>query len=100
MKKKIYKYFVLISLILINLSVKIQSHKLCAIIILLNIRKSKEFRYKNIKTKRKVLVFPKSGGYEDLIESFNNENRNNIVFFLLPRNFLKKIFFFLFLEKL
>lgn len=96
MKKKIYNYFVLISLILINLSVKIQSHKLCAIIILLNIRKSKEFRYKNIKTKRKVLVFPKSGGYEDLIESFNNENRNNIVFFLLPRNFLKKIFSFYF----
>ena len=96
MKKKIYKYLVLISLILIDLSVKIQSHKLCAIIILLNIRKSKEFRYKNIKTKRKVLVFPKSNGYEDLIESFNNENRRDIVFFLLPRNFLKKIFSFYF----
>jgi hypothetical protein len=92
MKKKIYKYFVSISLILINYSVKIKNHKLCAFIIWLNIRKSKEFIYKNKKIKKNVLIFPKSGGYEDLIESFNNNNKNNIVFYLLPRIFLKKIF--------
>ena len=100
MKKKIYKYLLWLSLILINLSVKIQSYKLCSIIIWFNIRKSKEFRYKNINTERKVLVFPKSGGYEDLIRSFNNKNKNNIIFFLLPRIFLKKFFLFYFWKKL
>ena len=99
MKKKIYKYFVSISLILINHSVKIKNHKLCAFIIWLNIRKSKEFIYKNIKIKKNVLIFPKSGGYEDLIESFNNNNKNNIVFYLLPRFFLKKIFSIFFEKK-
>ena len=44
MKKKIYKYFVNLSLMLINLSVKINSHKLCAFVIWLNMRKLKSVK--------------------------------------------------------
>ena len=42
--KKIYKYFVNLSLMLINLSVKINSHKLCAFVIWLNMRKLKSVK--------------------------------------------------------
>ncbi len=91
MGKKIYQYFISISLFLVSLSVKVKSHRLCALILWLNIRKSKSINHLNKKNK-KVLVFPKSGGYEDLIESYNNKNTNNIIFFLLPRIFLKRVF--------
>ena len=90
MKKKLYELFVYISLFLTNVSVKINSHKLCAFIIWLNVRKLKIIR-SNSKNPKKILVFPKSNGTEDLIESFKNK-KSNIIFFLLPRNFLKKIF--------
>ena len=91
MKKKIYKYLVLISLILTNLSVRIQSHKLCALIFWLNIRKIKIIKSNSNKSKN-ILVFPKTGGYEDLLESYRNKNDNNLNFYVLPRFFLKKIF--------
>lgn len=91
MKKKIYEFFVYISLFLIGIGIKLNSYKLCAFIIYLNIRKSKEVKY-NHKNKKKILVFPKSGGYEDLIESYYNKKNNDITFYLLPRTFLKKIY--------
>ena len=91
MKKKIYEFFVYISLLLIGIGIKLNSYQLCALIIYLNIRKSKEVAY-NHKNKKKILVFPKSGGYEDLIEAYYNKKNNDITFYLLPRTFLKKIY--------
>ena len=98
MKKKIYEYFVKISLILINLTVKINSYKLCAILIWLNIRKLKNNKIKFKKTKKKFLVFPKSNGTEDLIEAFRIK-KTNFIFFVLPRSFIKEIYSHYFDEK-
>ncbi len=90
MKKKIYKYFVNLSLILVSLSVKINSYKLCAFVIWLNMRKLKSIKSSS-NNKKKILIFAKSGGTEDLIESFKSK-KTNFIFFLLPRSFLKKIY--------
>ncbi len=95
MKKKIYQLFLFLSLFLITIALRTNSYKLCAIIIWLNIKKLKAIKSNNKNTK-KVLVFSKSGGYEDLIESYYNSHNNKITFFLLPRAFLKKIFYFYF----
>ena len=69
MKKKIYKYFVNLSLILIYLSVKINSHKLCAFVIWLNMRKLKSVKSSS-DNKKKILVFAKSNGKIQLVFSF------------------------------
>jgi hypothetical protein len=90
MKRKLYIFFVYISLALINLFVKTNSPKICAFIISLNIRKLKIIK-SNSKNPKKILIFPKSNGTEDVIESFKNK-KSNIIFFLLPRPFLQKIF--------
>ena len=95
MKKRIYQLFIFSSLFLMSVALRTNSHKLCAFIIWLNIKKLKTIksRYKNTK---KILVFNKSGGYEDLVESYYNVKNNDITFFILPRAFLKKIFNFYF----
>ena len=90
-KKKLYSLILIISFFLIELSLRINSYKIPAFIIWLNIRKIKSIKYKS-KNSKKVLVFPKIGGYEDLIESYRVQNKNNIAFFILPRLFLIKIF--------
>jgi len=94
-KKKLYQLILIISFLLIELSMRINSYRISAFIIWLNIRKIRIIKYKS-KNLKKVLVFPKSGGYEDLIESYCNQNNNNIAFFILPRQFLKKIFSYYF----
>ena len=88
-KKKLYQLILIISSLLIDLSMRINSYRISAFIIWLNIRKVRIIKYKS-KNLKKVLVFPKSGGYEDLIESYYNQNNNNIAFFILPRRFLRK----------
>ncbi len=93
MRRKIYQLRKSISLFFLIFSLKINSKKLCAFIIWLNIRKLRSIKYKN-KNVKKVLVFSKSGGNEDLIESFRNQKNNNIAFFWIPRSFLKKIYFY------
>ena len=98
MKKKIYKYFVNLSLILINLSVKINSHKLCAFVIWLNMRKLKSVKSRS-GNKKKILVFAKSGGTEDLIEAFNNKKTNFIFFSLTKIVYKKDLFKFKFWRK-
>ena len=90
MKRKLYRIIVYVSLALINLFARINSPKICAFIISLNIRKLKIIK-SNSKNPKKILVFPKSNGTEDIIESFKNK-KTNIIFFLLPRPFLQKIF--------
>ena len=90
MKKILYNFFVYISLNLINFFVKINSPRICAFIIALNIRKLRIIK-SNSKNPRKVLIFPKSNGTEDIIESFIKK-KSNLIFFLLPRPFLQKIF--------
>ena len=75
-KKKLYQLMLIISSLFIELSMRINSYKISAFIIWLNIRKVRIIKYKS-KNLKKVLVFPKSGGYEDLIESYSNQNNNN-----------------------
>lgn len=94
MKKILNSYIDFISLFLIKIALKLNSHRLCGFILWLNIRKIKKIKNKLDNTK-KILVFPKSGGLEDLYESFA-EKKNNITFYLLPRGFLKEIFRFFF----
>jgi len=72
MKRKLYIFFVYISLALINLFFKTNSSKICAFIISLNIRKLKIIK-SNSKNPKKILIFPKSNGTEDVIESFKNK---------------------------
>ena len=90
-KKKLYQLLLYLSFLFIQISLRIKTHWISAFIIWLNIRKVKVIKYET-KNLKKVLIFPKTGGYEDLIESFRSQNKNNIVFFVLPRVFLKKIF--------
>ena len=85
-----YHIFVTISVFLLGITIKLNSTKLCALIIWLNIRKIKIIKSNSNKPKN-ILVFPKTGGYEDLVESYRN-NDNNLNFYVLPRFFLKKYF--------
>ncbi len=91
MKKIIYQFSLSVSLLLLDFSLLINSHKLCAFLMLINIRKIKLIKSKD-SNKKKILVFPKSGGNEDLIETYHNQKKVNITYFLLERIFLKKIF--------
>jgi len=91
MKKIIYKFFLSVSLVLLDFSLLINSHKLCALLMLINIRKIRLIKFKD-SNKKKILVFPKSGGNEDLLETYHNQKKVNITYYLLERIFLKKIF--------
>ncbi len=90
-ERSIYNYRKSISFFFLNIALKLNNYKLCAFIIFLNIRKFSKIKTKK-DSKRNILVFSKSGGNEDLIESFHKDKRNNINFFWIPRSFLKKIF--------
>ncbi len=92
MRKIFYDIFVRVSLFLMNLSFVFKSHYLCAFIIWLNLRKYKEIRYKK-KIKKRIIIFPKSGGNQDLRESYKNKE-SDFEYFMLPRFFLQKIFLF------
>ena len=94
MKKILYDTFVKISLFLMSLSLIFKSHYLCALIIWLNLRKFKEIRYKR-EIKKRIIIFPKSGGNQDLRETYKNKE-SDVEFFLLPRFYLQKIFLFYF----
>tara|TARA_B100001057_G_scaffold326756_1_gene327026 strand:+ start:1310 stop:2533 length:1224 start_codon:yes stop_codon:yes gene_type:complete len=74
---------------------RIDSHKITALIIWLNIRKIKIIKHRS-KNFKKILVFPKTGGYEDLVQSYDNNKKNDFAFFVLPRLFLIKIFSYYF----
>lgn len=91
MKQIIYQFFLNLSLLLLSFSLLINSHKLTALLMMINIRKIKLIKSKT-SNKKKVLVFPKSGGNEDLIETYYNQKKINITYYTLERIFLKKIF--------
>ena len=98
MYKLIYSLRKSLSLFLLNIALKINSNILCAIILRLNIRKLNTIKY-NKKNTKKILIFSKSGGNEDIKESFQNYKNNNIIFYWIPRSFLKKIFSYYFKNK-
>ena len=97
MIKKIFKFRQSISIYLIILGLKLKAYDFCAFVVWFNIERIKNintnFKSRNLK---KVLVFPKSGGNEDLFEAFKNNKNNSIIFFRLPRRFLKGIHSFCF----
>tara|TARA_B100000965_G_scaffold332564_1_gene297153 strand:+ start:784 stop:2070 length:1287 start_codon:yes stop_codon:yes gene_type:complete len=92
MKNIVFKIQQTLSIYLLIFALKIQAYDLCALVMWLNIKKIKNINvnYKNTNLK-KVLVFPKSGGNEDLFQAFKNKKNNNIIFFCIPRRFLKGI---------
>ena len=98
MNKLIYNFRKSVSLFLLGIALRINSHNLCAIILRFNIRKLKRIKY-NKKNLKKILIFSKSGGNEDIKESFQNYKNNNIIFYWIPRSFLKKIFSYYFKNK-
>ena len=79
-----------LSLFFIKIFLKLNNHKICAFLIWINIKKIKKIKT-GLKNSKKVLVFPKSGGFEDLVESFSKK-KSDITFYLLPRAFLKEVF--------
>ena len=94
------KYYFSIILIRISLfflycSLRLNLTYICVFIILFNIRKIKRIKSTS-KTTKKILVFDKVGGIEDLISSFNKSKNHNLIFFMLPRIFLKEIYAFFF----
>ena len=72
----------LISVTFLSLALNFKAYNICALILLLNISKFKNIKSNN-KNIRKILIFPKSGGIEDLIESFKGKKNNNIIFFFI-----------------
>ena len=89
--KKINSIILFISIKLIHITIILDWYIICYYLNL-NIRKLKKI-YKKSPTKKniKVLVFPKSGGLEDLITSQKNYNKS-IQYFTMPRYLTKKIF--------
>ena len=65
MNKLIYNFRKSVSLFLLGIALRINSHNLCAIILRFNIRKLKRIKY-NKKNLKKILIFSKSGGNEDI----------------------------------
>ena len=101
MRNIIFKIQQTLSIYLVIFALKIKAYDLCALIMWLNIKKIKNINvnYKNTNLK-KVLVFPKSGGNEDLFQAFKNKKNNNIIFFRIPRRFLKGIHLYYFKDTL
>ena len=80
MRKKLYNFHKSIWLIVSIIALKINSHKLFAIILFFNIKKLKNIECNN-KNVKQILVFSKSGGIEDLKQALNNKKNNIRVFF-------------------
>ncbi len=94
MRNSIYNLRVNISSVFLEIALRLNSHYICALIILFNIRRL--IKSKNKTNIKRILVFPKSGGNEDLIETYKNKKNNNIDFIVIPRGILKKIYKFFF----
>ena len=89
-----------ISVKLIHITIILEWHIICYFILNLNIRKLKKIYKSSPDNKNiKVLVFPKSGGLDDLISSQKNYNKR-IQYFTMPRYLTKKIFKFFLGENL
>ena len=83
----------LVSLYFLTLALRLKAYGICAFIFWLNIHKFKNIN-ENFKSKnlRKALVFPKSGGTEDLVEALKNKKNNEIIYYWISRKFLKIIY--------
>ncbi len=93
MKLKIYLYLLRrnISAFFIKIFVRFKFNFLIALILLLNLRKMKKIQTNNVK--KKVIVFSKSGGIEDINYAYlSNNSQNNVAFYELSRGLLKEIF--------
>ena len=95
MWKKIFQFAKLISLYFLILAIKVRAYNICAFILWLNIQKFKELKQKN-KNIKKILIFPKSGGNEDIAEAYKDQKNSNIIFYSLSRSFLKEIYSYCF----
>tara|TARA_B100002051_G_C16670649_1_gene604335 strand:+ start:41 stop:1327 length:1287 start_codon:yes stop_codon:yes gene_type:complete len=97
MRNIIFKFRQTISIYLVILALRLKAYNFCALIVWLNIQKIKNIKV-NYKSKnlKKVLVFPKSAGNEDLYEAFKDKKNNDVIFFRLPRRFLKSIHLYCF----
>ena len=88
MRDIIFKFRQTISIYLVILALRLKAYNFCALIVWLNIQKIKNIKV-NYKSKnlKKVLVFPKSAGNEDLYEAFKDKKNNDIIFFVYQEDF-------------
>ena len=73
-KRKLNQIILHFSKIFLKIFLKFNSPNLSSLILLINLRRIKGIY--NHKINKKVLVLAKSGGYEDLVETFSKTNRN------------------------
>ncbi len=91
-KFKLKKIIINYSNILLNFFLKFDLKFFCALILYLNLRKFKNIPVNTIK--KKIIVFSKSGGVEDIFFAYKDKNLDNsIAFYELPRIFIKTIFY-------
>ena len=99
MNKLYYILRIKISLFLLFIFLKFKVYSFCAFIIWLNLKKLKKLSVNTHKKKpKKILVLSKSGGIEDLKETFINKKNYDLNFFWIPRKILKKIHKYCFQE--
>ena len=86
-----------VSLYFLILALRLKVYSICAFIFWLNINKFENIN-ENLKSKnlRRALVFPKSGGTEDLVEALKNKKNNEIIYYWISRKFLKNIYLYYF----
>ena len=99
MWKKIYQIKHSVSYFLLFLALKFRFYNVVHLFYGLTfINLKKLIQTLEIRKSKKILIFPKSGGNEDLIEAFKNQNNDNFIFFN-AKSFLKKIYSFFFKDK-
>jgi hypothetical protein len=93
LKNKIYVLQYYLSAILIKFFLKYKFFYLCSFILRFNLKKIKKIKSNN--SQKRIIVLPKSGGYDDLVASYENDKiPNSIQYFTLPRILIKTIFHF------
>lgn len=95
MRNNLFILKILISSFFMNFALFLNSHNICAFIIWLNIKKLNRNYLNNSNTKH-FLVFPKSGGNEDLYQIYKNNRNINLIFSSIPRRLIKKIYLIFF----
>ena len=77
--------------LLIYLFISLRLFFFCSLIFRINLRKIKKIPCSS--NKKKIIVLPKSGGYEDLLASYSSSQlKNDIAFFTIPRQLIKVVY--------
>ena len=85
--------------LLIKYFLKKKNYKSIARLFYLNLVKVKNIQSPSKKKIKRIIVFYKNGGAEDLEEGYKNKKNYNLEFYYLPRHLLKFIYVFFVSEK-